>query len=240
MVPETVAIAKTASKAIEAPAQGFLRAVLGEPLVELGGILGDKMRERRHANLINISERAKQRLDRAGVSPRQVPLSVIHPLIAAAANESDPTLQEHWANLLANAADPRGHSAVLPAFPFILRELNGDHARFAEALYDARSELDYEDALAGFDIQSLAGIYGRANGIGSDETEWKDGQYHQFRIAVDQLIRAQVLGAVDNVYDANAQNGGSPEVHAYSTVRRYQTTPLGHAFLNAVRAPSKS
>ena len=44
-------------------------------------------------------------------------------------------MQERWANLLANAADPRHQNEVAPTFPIILKELTSREVKFLDALY---------------------------------------------------------------------------------------------------------
>lgn len=136
---EPLSIAAKAAGALsdsgKAQATGFLRAVLHAPAEALGGILADAISERRHANLIKIAGRAQERLSKAGVSAKQVPLSVIHPAIEAASLEEDPDLQEVWSNLLANAADSRANNSVPPSFPLILRELSARDVKFLDALF---------------------------------------------------------------------------------------------------------
>jgi hypothetical protein len=113
----------------------FLGAVLGEPAKALGGVLADKINARRHRNLITITARAKRSLSDAGVSPKEVPLKIIHPALEAASLEDDLDLQGAWSNLLANAADPRKLVPVSAVFPIILKELSARDARFLNALY---------------------------------------------------------------------------------------------------------
>ena len=103
---------------VKKEADSFLQATLGEPLKAVGGLLTDHINTRRYKNLIKAVANAKQQLSQAGVSPREVPLSIIHPTIEAASLVEDPDMQPAWANLLANAADPRQGSPVLPSRHF--------------------------------------------------------------------------------------------------------------------------
>src|SRR5258708_32946363 len=96
------AVTKESAQALEKEARGFIGTILGEPAKALGGLLGDKVNKRRHGNLIKIVVQAKRKLAEAGVSPKEVPLKIIHPLLEAASLEEDETMQAMWANLLAN------------------------------------------------------------------------------------------------------------------------------------------
>jgi hypothetical protein len=54
---------------------------------------------------------------------------------SAASVEDDPTLQERWAALLANAANPECNSEILPSFAEILKELTPPEVRFLDLAY---------------------------------------------------------------------------------------------------------
>jgi len=144
MEPVSSAIIKAATNEVTTAAkkesESFLKAVLGEPANALGGLIGDWINQRRHANLINITVEAKRRLAKAGVSPKEVPLKIIHPAIEAASLEDEPDLQNLWANLLANAADPTSTLNISAIFPDILRQLSRVEARYLDRLYTSTTE----------------------------------------------------------------------------------------------------
>ena len=115
-------------------AEGFLKRVFGPSAESVGLLLADRVNERRHANLIRIVTRAQRRLAEAGISPRQVPLKIIQPLIEHASLEESEDLQKCWSQLLASAAaDP---DSVHPAFVRVLSELSGPECRLLQAMYD--------------------------------------------------------------------------------------------------------
>jgi hypothetical protein len=130
------AIAKEATDIIKKESESFISAVLGETAKALGGWIADSINGRRHRNLIHITVDAKRRLADAGLSPKEVPLKIINPMLEAASLEEEASLQNMWANLLANAADPRQLRSVTVAFPAILKELRSTDARFLDGLYD--------------------------------------------------------------------------------------------------------
>jgi hypothetical protein len=86
-------LTKEAGEALKKEADGFLKAVYGEPARALGGFFADKINKRRHANLIRITVEAKRKLAAAGVSPKEVPLTIIHPMLEAASLEEDADMQ---------------------------------------------------------------------------------------------------------------------------------------------------
>ena len=110
---------------------GFLKTVTGE----VGALVKDKISARRFRNLIPIVIEAKRQLANAGLSPHEVPLKIIHPLLEAASLEEDESLRERWAALLANSARSDDSGEILASFPAILKELSSREVRFLSALY---------------------------------------------------------------------------------------------------------
>ncbi len=65
-----------------------------------------------------------------------MPLNLLQPALEGASLQEDPYLQNTWANLLANAADPRRITSVEPAFVGILKELSSREVKFLDALFE--------------------------------------------------------------------------------------------------------
>jgi hypothetical protein len=139
MEPVTSAITTKAASRISAAVtkngESFIKAVLHAPAKALGGLVADRISERRHANLIKIAARSKEWLREAGISAHEVPLSIIHPALEAASLAEDEDLQNIWANLLANTADNRQRDSISPSFPLILKELGARDVKFLDVLY---------------------------------------------------------------------------------------------------------
>ena len=127
-----IRLAKNAEKA----AEGLLKTVLGPPADELGQLLKEKVSARRYQNLVKIAANAKEQLDSAGLSPKEVPLAIIHPLLEIASLEEDESLQKRWAALLANVS--LSDSETLRCFADILKQLTSVEARFLDKAYDER------------------------------------------------------------------------------------------------------
>jgi hypothetical protein len=62
----------------------FLQNVLKEPGTSLGGLLADKINRRRFRNLAHVVFEAKQLLSGLGLTEKEVPLKIIHPLLESA------------------------------------------------------------------------------------------------------------------------------------------------------------
>jgi hypothetical protein len=194
MEPLTASIAKKvgeqATDVLRKESETFLNAVLGEPAKALGGLIADRINARRHANLVTITVEAKRKLDAAGVSPREVPLKIIHPMIEAASLEEDPDMQTRWANLLANAADPYAE-ALPPSFPRILSEMSSREARFLDRLYEHLSEA------ASQSTPPLELVFAKPLHWGDLLTLCPKGaafDIDAFKIDLDSLLRLRLLG----------------------------------------------
>ena len=267
MEPVTAIATKVAEGALtegaKEVANGFLRTVLHGPGEALSGLWADKVNERRHANLIKIAIRAKERLDAAGISPKAVPLSIIHPALEAASLEEDPDLQDTWANLLANSADPRMHNAIPPSFPAILRELTARDVKFLDAFFTEVCnkryrppgidelediKLDYEDLCTVFSKAGLA-RYPRLRPL-----TYADWENNREELSADMrdlglcIDTAKRHGLLAEVVDMSAKKGDA-EVRIQGVILRlpekqyaintnYSVSYLGAQFIGACRIPN--
>ena len=264
MDPVTTAVARTvtteSAAALKRESEGFLKAVLGEPAKALGGLLADKVNSRRHANLIKITVEAKRKLTDAGISPKEVPLKIIHPMLEAASLEEAPDLQSTWANLLANAADPRQTNSVFPSFPTMLKELGHREVCFLNSFYDeiSGSDLPHGTRLADREVskERLLGVYSDA-GLSrfprlatTTMKDWKDNpkditaDLTEFETMVDLLRRNGIIheaatpGQIDLSEFAKGVNlKNLPRTLKVTKSTRYHVTELGTLFITACRPP---
>ncbi len=77
--------------------------------------------------------RAAEKIKATGLSTSAVPDKLLRIALEDGAMEDDPSLQERWANLLANAAT--NPSLVHPAFPRMLSEMDSRDARILDAVH---------------------------------------------------------------------------------------------------------
>jgi hypothetical protein len=127
-------IAKSVAAELTQRAEGLIKAVFGPPAEEIGQLLKEKVSFRRYRNLLKIAAKAKDMLEAAGLSPKEVPLSIIHPLLESASLEEDEGLQARWAALLANVSVLESPS--LRCFTEILKQLSPLEARFLDKAHD--------------------------------------------------------------------------------------------------------
>lgn len=82
---------------------------------------------RKAENSIRIMRAAQAKLDKAGLKPEErnaISLKLGLPIIEKSSLEEDPTLQELWANLLANALNPARSEKVRSIFVDIIHNLS--------------------------------------------------------------------------------------------------------------------
>ena len=120
-------IAKTTGKVLDVAQAGgvYLARMLGTAPEDVVGLLGgDLLRQYRIRNWHRVSQKTFDKLGRRGVEQLE-PLSakVIVPLLEAASEESDETLQDMWAELLANAMDPKKDTSLRQIFIEALRQM---------------------------------------------------------------------------------------------------------------------
>ena len=119
--------AKTGRALVEAGSDlaSFVGKALGTVPEDTVGLLGgDHLRELRIRNLDRISRKTEDILSERGVEdPEPIGLKALLPTLEAASEESDETLQDMWANLLANAMDPNKDTSLQRIFIEALGEM---------------------------------------------------------------------------------------------------------------------
>jgi hypothetical protein len=117
------------------PLVDLTKKLFGGAAEQIGGMLTDEFAARRRIRRIGLFTKVQAAINNARIDPRQIPDNIWVPILQEASLQDDEDLQEKWANLLANAADPRETNPVLPSFSLILKEFTSREARFLDALY---------------------------------------------------------------------------------------------------------
>jgi hypothetical protein len=175
-------------------------------------------------------------------------------------------MQTTWANLLANAADPRSGSLVSPSFPIILKELSSREVRFLDALYEtcltrAKGEPPREPESVTYEKASLSDIYARAGlsrdvhlasnyteQLGRDEEEARTEQKyylaHQAELDADVRDFDFVMDVImrhqllEHEQHALHVSGKVAGPNLYIHMRHsYRLSQLGGCFIKACRKP---
>ena len=156
-------VAKATGKGIDmvASAGGALRNLLGDSLEQLGGIVSDWARYYRYKNLLEVMDKfsriAAERRTAGKATP--LPPQFALPLLEGASLESEDEVQELWAGLLANAADPARPIGLKKVYVEILRGLQPLDVRLLQAL--SRPDLDADYGIhngATLNAEALAAI----------------------------------------------------------------------------------
>jgi hypothetical protein len=117
---------------------GFLKQTFGTVPEDLVGLLGgDWLKARRLENFARIAQKAQERLKARHVDAPEPPrLSILLPLINAAADEEDDELQDMWARLFAAAADPSRAKSFRLAFIDTVKRMDPLDARVLQQIAD--------------------------------------------------------------------------------------------------------
>lgn len=186
---------------------------------EVGESWGDWARKSRFERQIKTLLLAKERLERAGLSPKSVNLKILVPLLENAALEDSDEMTERWAALLAKAANPNRKLGHESAFVEILRQLTPLDAqaldRFYSLLFRYAPNAEWKDY----------GVYNH---------ELRDGlkcEPQELSIAIDNLLRLRLV----QLPDSNWEDRGRLRLPLrVETGDMLYPTYLGHAFAQAV------
>jgi chorismate mutase len=231
-----------------------------------GGLWTDGLVIRRQIRKIKLVEKLHHAIEKAGFEPRTIPDNIWVPAIQEALLQDDKTIQDIWANLLANSADPRRGSPVYPSFVLMAKELTAREAKFLNKLSDqSKSPNLYkthvesiftEDEL--MKAYSDAGLTRFPKSDGSEqaprlsplkiiEIERKGypmKDYIEFAFALALLIRLGLLRLLVeteplDVTSITHERGVDPLRRLdISTSTQYIFTELAVQFVNACRAPA--
>jgi hypothetical protein len=177
--------------------------------------LADVVRGRRARTQIKIWKKTTEALEHAGLSPHAVPDKVLVPLLEGAGleEEDDDEMLGRWSNLLANAATAPAATAIPPAFPELLRELEPLEAMLLDRLVDFRQRSGRPNyRYIDIELGDLEGF---------ESLEWRQ---------LDNLERLRLIDYEVGL-PINVEPPSSPESV------RVKETELGRAFVKACSAP---
>lgn len=167
----------------------------------------------------HLGEQARLLLANVGREPRPVEEKTLFALVEAAALETEPTLADKWAALLANAADPASKIEISISFADILRQIGVAEIRIIQRL-EEKSENHRRHGVDGR-LGSFASSIGMSEEV--------------FGITVDNLLRLRICELPPNRYEMG--KNGQIMQHT-SSKDQIEFTMLGIAFLAAVTPPA--
>ncbi|MCG7983800.1 MAG: DUF4393 domain-containing protein [Candidatus Thiodiazotropha lotti] len=114
----------------------FVAKAIGEPLEEASGMLADRIRFMRWEQQIRLVDRCKEIARNRGIEGKETPAPTksVLPLIEAASLESEPELEELWAQLLTSYVDPQ-LSNVRTGYVEIVKQLEAVDAKILKICY---------------------------------------------------------------------------------------------------------
>jgi hypothetical protein len=255
-------MASEESDALRHDAEDFLENFLREPGAALGGWLSDTINAHRFRNLTIVVCEARLLLRKQDVSGGVLPLKVIHPLIESASLEDDQELRTCWANMLANAVDPRRLKESSPRFSTILKDLTLRDVKFLRALYDHAARVSPTNRIidAAFGYEQLMSVYGQAGlsrlqppteAMASSKSADKNGVSADVRdlySSVEILLRHVVLHEENEpqpveipafLTNLSPLSGQTQRLLNVILKRQYTFTMTGIAFVQACQPPEK-
>jgi len=250
-------------KAIEKlmdPITDLVKRVAGPAADEVGLTLQDSIKVWRAARQYKLFEKMNGTISNAGFVPNPIALKVLLPALDYASVEDNEDLHTIWANLLANAADPRQISPVSPAFPLILKELSSRDARFLHVLFintigviavshEKREVEDFD-----YSERNLIEIYA-GNGLTRvpNFTELTIADYQANREEIGQDLRefkltfelARRHGIIrESIYPRRLEAWQREQVYnrgemlSFDLNKRYSFSHIGSSFMRACQPPS--
>ncbi|MES9851102.1 MAG: Abi-alpha family protein [Candidatus Thiodiazotropha sp. L084R] len=124
----------------------FIAKAIGEPVEEASGLLADRIRFMRWEQQIRLVDRCKEIARNRGIEGKETPAPTksVLPLLEAASLESEPELEELWAQLLTSYVDPQLPS-VRTGYVEIVKQLEAVDANILKICYN-----QYKNKLEGY------------------------------------------------------------------------------------------
>ena len=146
--------AKFGQKALETSEKigGFFACVLKEPVIEIAGMITDKLRFVRWKRLLTTIDEVNRILEQRGIhDTRAVPAKLALPIFEESSLEEDKTLQSMWNCLLANAMDTNFQQEIRYAYIEIIKNLTSLDICLLRYLYDhIENPKEHYDKRVGF------------------------------------------------------------------------------------------
>jgi len=158
----------------------------------------------------------------------------LYEILDGASLEEDDTLQDVWANLLANAADSRDQVLVRTAFPQILRQISREEALYFDEMFEINRKIKgYVPRIYATAPEEELELYIPKSGKKEEPPGPKLDP-----VSYDNLQRLRLISSNEEMVPVEDLEAGTNQ-YRYLTNERYLLTSLGEAFVLACRTPSK-
>lgn len=221
MEDPTNAAVKATIESVLKPIEDILKTIAGPAADELGLVLRDRIREYRFKRQIRFFTKFKQLCADASIKPKEVNIPLLMDILDRASMEPDDELQDLWANLLANAADPNYKGLITVTFPDILKHLSKEEAVLLNHMYEFRQSQPAE---------VLAEKWRKAD---------VNTQRYVNSIYEDNLKRLGLILDTDETTGFVAYSDSPTPPFRFPPKRTFHLTSFGTAFIEACTIPKK-
>ncbi len=196
-------VAKATTKGLEVSEKvgGFVAKVLGEPIEQAVGILGDKlkyMRWERQVRLVECVEEINKKRDNLG---KEIPVApkLALPIIENASLEEDDSLQDLWVKLLASSQINNRNLKVRSAFIDLIKQLESRDVEFLDEIYKGTIH----------ELRGRSGAKTRINFTKKYFMDYLSLSEKEYENIVDNLMRIRCIKSELMVFDSMTVNGES-------------------------------
>ena len=218
-------VAKLGTKALDSGDKlgGFLSKVLGYPIEEAVGIVGDTLKYKRWQRQIRMVDEVNKLLREKDIDEtRPIPPKFAIPMLEQASLEEDDDLQDIWCTLITNSLDPDFDSEIRYAYIEIVKSLTSLDAKILKLVYEEVSKT------SDLTMTEMSNIKVQAETINRhvDSTE------EELAISLNNLMRVQCLRnpSLENAIHVNNQGGMTFQFTNHGQMY-ISLNPLGMAFI---------
>jgi hypothetical protein len=238
-------VLKVGAEAALKPFADLITKLFGGPAEQIGGMWTDGLAARRQIRGIKLMQKVRRAIDEAGFEPKTIPDKIWVPLLQEAVLEDDDELQTLWANLIANAADPRSGVVFRESLGNALRQLTSADVRFLDQLYDLSIGVDagriylFQEGtdLCGYGV--LLEVFHRATVGELTSVDQLVGSRDAFEGTLDTMVRSAIFRRQTQVMQGHGYSDPIPHDAEMLTKERYLFTPFGYELVRACRPPKK-
>jgi hypothetical protein len=114
----------------------FIEKIIANPIMEVTGVLTDKVKYWRFKNQVDTIIKAKEFLEKKGITiPHKIPIKDLTTLLEYSSLEDEPVMQDKWAKLLSNALDPNNAFEATTVFSHILNQMSIEEIKILEYMF---------------------------------------------------------------------------------------------------------
>jgi hypothetical protein len=212
----------------------IIHKLAGPMADEIGLLMADKIKVYRVKNWVNVVKKTQRILAASHLSPDAVPPRLFLPILEGSSVESDQSLQDLWAGLLATASEQA--DSLSPSFIETLKQLTPAEAKTLNDLFQFASTHD-GFKLTGFDSSVSGALTAPMRlkvetferlGLIRREYDLQEGG----RSALDRFFRDSVQKGQLYNFSTSRRKGELPEI-----TYEFGFTEYGVQFMKACRGP---